>query len=59
MHETFKYILNMKLKSILLLFLSMIMLHINSQNTENDRKKVLVAYFSWSGNTKEIANQIK
>ena len=59
MLETFKYILNMKLKSILLLFLSMIMLHINSQNTENDRKKVLVAYFSWSGNTKEIANQIK
>ena len=49
----------MRLKSIVLIVLSILSIT-NVMNAQNkDNKKVLIAYFSWSGNTKEIANQIQ
>lgn len=49
----------MKIKILITALLTMVMTNsINAQNKSN-APKVLVAYFSWSGNTREIANQIK
>ena len=46
----------MKLKTLLLTMMAMIGM---SYSAMAQKPKVLIAYFSWSGNTKEIANQIQ
>ena len=50
----------MNLKTILITLITLIAMQQNvmSQNS-NQKPKVLIAYFSWSGNTKQIAEQIK
>lgn len=51
----------MKTNHFLILLIAMIMMSekdVNAQNS-SEKKKILVAYFSWSGNTRVIANQIQ
>lgn len=49
----------MKTRIFLLMAITMLVLGMNVQARSSAGKKILVAYFSQSGNTQEIANQIK
>lgn len=53
--------IKMRITPFLLIWIALIMMsetHVNAQIT-SEAKKVLVAYFSWSGNTRVVANQIQ
>ena len=47
------------MKFLITTLLSIVMANSIYAQNKNEDLKVLVAYFSWSGNTREIANQIK
>ena len=60
MNRRTKKVLGMKTKflGVFLMMWAMIGLEAGAQHTAN-AKKVLVAYFSWSGNTRNLAHQIQ
>ena len=60
MNRRTKKVLGMKTKflGVFLMMWAMIGLEAGAQHTAN-AKKVLVAYFSWSGNTRNLAHQVQ